>query len=141
MPSTFLTTPSLEDTIPSSMDVREITERIRAMREQETKHHRCVDYLTDSDSIFSRPPETADQDEESRIKMSAWCYQVVDFCKFRRETVGIAMSYLDRYLTSLDDRSAVTDRKFYQLVTMTSLYIAIKIHEPLEMETSLLADL
>jgi hypothetical protein len=73
--------------------------------------------------------------------MSEWCYQVVDFCKFRRETVGIGMSYLDRYLAALDNRTAVTDRKFYQLVAMTSLYIAIKIHEPLEMETSLLADL
>jgi len=67
--------------------------------------------------------------------------QVVDFCKFRRETVGIAMSYLDRYLATLEGRAALTDRKFYQLAAMTSLYMAIKIHEPLEMETSLLADL
>lgn len=36
---------------------------------------------------------------------------------------------------------ALTDRKFYQLAAMTCLYMAIKIHEPLEMETSLLADL
>lgn len=51
------------------------------------------------------------------------------------------MSYLDRYLATLEGRAALTDRKFYQLAAMTSLYMAIKIHEHLEMETSLLADL
>jgi len=67
--------------------------------------------------------------------------QVVDFCKFRRETVSIGMSYLDRYLCSRQGRSALANRKEYQLTAMTALYIAIKIHEPLEMETALLADL
>ena len=73
--------------------------------------------------------------------MCEWCYQVVDFRKFRRETVGIGMSYLDRYLCSPKGKKALGDRKEYQLVAMTCLYIAIKLHEPLEMETSLLADL
>lgn len=51
------------------------------------------------------------------------------------------MSYLDRYLCSDKGKKALGDRKEYQLVAMTCLYIAIKLHEPLEMETSLLADL
>jgi hypothetical protein len=95
--------------------------------------------MRDSDSILSTASQIVD--EESRIKMCEWCYQVVDFCKFRRETVGIGMSYLDRYISTPQGRLALTDRKFYQLAAMTSLYMAIKIHEPLEMETSLLADL
>jgi len=61
--------------------------------------------------------------------------------KFRRETVGIGMSYLDRYLCTSKGRNALCNRKEYQLAAMTALYIAIKLHEPLEMETSLLADL
>ena len=65
----------------------------------------------------------------------------VDFCKFRRETVGIGMSYLDRYLCTSRGRAALFKRKEYQLAAMTALYVAIKLHEPLEMETSLLADL
>lgn len=69
------------------------------------------------------------------------CYQVVDFCKFRRETVEIAMSYVDRYLCTPKGKSALVNRKEYQLVAMTALYVAIKLHEPMEMETSLLADL
>lgn len=51
------------------------------------------------------------------------------------------MSYLDRYLCSRQGRSALANRKEYQLTAMTALYVAIKIHEPLEMETALLADL
>jgi len=53
----------------------------------------------------------------------------------------IGMSYLDRFLCSRQGRSALANRKEYQLTAMTALYIAIKIHEPLEMETALLADL
>ena len=51
------------------------------------------------------------------------------------------MSYLDRYLCTSRGRTALFKRKEYQLAAMTALYIAIKLHEPLEMETSLLADL
>lgn len=51
------------------------------------------------------------------------------------------MSYLDRYLCTSRGRAALFKRKEYQLAAMTALYIAIKLHEPLEMETSLLADL
>jgi hypothetical protein len=51
------------------------------------------------------------------------------------------MSYLDRYLSTSRGRPSLLKRKEYQLAAMTALYIAIKLHEPLEMETSLLADL
>lgn len=140
MPSSlFLMTTYLDDSLLPNITARELTDRIRAMRKQETSHHRCTDYMKDSDSFLSTASLIVD--EESRIKMCEWCYQVVDFCKFRRETVGIGMSYLDRYIATRHGRLALTDRKFYQLAAMTSLYIAIKIHEPLEMETSLLADL
>jgi Cyclin, N-terminal domain/Cyclin, C-terminal domain len=44
-------------------------------------------------------------------------------------------------LSTSEGRSALCNRKEYQLAAMTALYVAIKLHEPLEMETSLLADL
>ena len=140
MPSSlFLLTTYLDDSLLPNIHARELTDRIRTMRKQEVTHHQCADYMRDSDSYLSTASQIVD--EESRIKMCEWCYQVVDFCKFRRETVGIGMSYLDRYISTRQGRLALTDRKFYQLAAMTSLYMAIKIHEPLEMETSLLADL
>uniref|UniRef100_A0A7S0AYS6 Cyclin N-terminal domain-containing protein n=1 Tax=Minutocellus polymorphus TaxID=265543 RepID=A0A7S0AYS6_9STRA len=75
--------------------------------------------------------------------MAEWCAQVIDFVKFSRETVGIGMSYLDRFMASgvRRSRTAMTDRKEYQLAAMTALYMAIKLNEPLEMETKLLSDL
>jgi len=140
MPSLSLTPTPLEDALlPSHLDIAEVADCLRTMRIQEETTYRIKDYLADSAGIRKRASKPVDAD--CRIKMCEWCYQVVDFCKFRRETVGIGMSYLDRYLSTSDGRSALCNRKEYQLAAMTALYVAIKLHEPLEMETSLLADL
>ena len=107
------------------------------MRVQEETTYRVRDYLAESVQIRKLARNPID----CRLKMCGWCYQVVDFCKFRRETVGIGMSYLDRFLCTPEGLGALCNRKQYQLAAMTALYIVIKLHEPLEMETSLLADL
>lgn len=80
-------------------------------------------------------------DIECRTKMTAWCYQVIDFCKFDRETVSIAMNYLDRYLASETGSAALLDRKVFQLAAMTCLYTAVKIHEPEAMTPELVSNL
>lgn len=130
---------SLEDSMPPEMEASDIGERLAVMREQEESTYRVRDYL--ADSVEVRKNASKPVDDECRVKMCEWCYQVVDFCKFRRETVLIGMSYLDRYLCTEKGLEALCNRKQYQLAAMTALYIAIKLHEPLEMETSLLADL
>jgi hypothetical protein len=117
----------------------EIPDRVAIMLHQEENEYKIFDYLVANEALRKKAAKPVDED--CRVKMCEWCYQVVDFCKFRRETVGIGMSYLDRYLCSDKGKKALGDRKEYQLVAMTCLYIAIKLHEPLEMETSLLADL
>lgn len=117
----------------------DVPDRIAIMLIQEENEYGCFDYLAANEAIRKKAAKPVDED--CRVKMCEWCYQVVDFCKFRRETVGIGMSYLDRYMCSKKGKKALGDRKQYQLVAMTCLYIAIKLHEPLEMETSLLADL
>jgi len=124
----------------------DIADRIAIMRIQEETTYRIKDYRThprskSSSTTTSTSTTSKPVDAECRIKMCEWCFQVVDFCKFRRETVTIGMSFLDRYVTTPTGRSALQNRKEYQLAAMTALYIAIKLHEPLEMETSLLADL
>jgi len=139
MPALALTPTPLEDAMPAPIDRSEVADRIAIMRIQEETTYNIHDYLADSVQI--RKMAAKPVDEDCRVKMCEWCYQVVDFCKFRRETVGIGMSYLDRYLCTLKGRDALCNRKEYQLAAMTALYIAIKLHEPLEMETSLLADL
>ena len=139
MPALFLVTTPLEDALLPRLDASEIADRIKAMRKQEETTYSCSDYLAENENQLRLAKKPVD--EECRVKMCEWCYQVVDFCKFRRETVSISMSYLDRYLGTAKGRYALLDRKDYQLVAMTTLYMAIKLHEPLEMETSLLADL
>ncbi len=121
------------------IDAAEVADLLTVMRHQEETYYRCVDYIATSSRLRRNSPKAVD--EECRVKMCEWCFQVVDFCKFRRETVGIGMSFLDRYLSVPAGRSALFDRKEYQLAAMSALYIAIKLHEPLEMDTGLLADL
>ena len=80
-------------------------------------------------------------DVECRTKMVTWCIQVVDFCKFSRETVEIAMSHLDRYVATPAGATALRDRAVYQLASMASLYTAVKIHEPEAMDPTLVSNL
>jgi len=134
-----LDTASIEYAILPDHVKDDVPDRISVMLIQEENEYACFDYLAANEAIRRRVAKPVDED--CRVKMCEWCYQVVDFCKFRRETVGIGMSYLDRYMCSEVGKKALADRKEYQLVAMTCLYIAIKLHEPLEMETSLLADL
>jgi hypothetical protein len=129
----------LEHALLPKHESDEIPDRIAIMLHQEENEYECIDYLVVNAALRKKAAKPVDED--CRVKMCEWCYQVVDFCKFRRETVGIGMSYLDRYLCSEKGKKALGDRKEYQLVAMTCLYIGIKLHEPLEMETSLLADL
>lgn len=119
----------------------EVMATIDAMHEQEAKY-------MPSDYLFqSSPQQTAAAgpqhavDIDCRSKMVSWCYQVVDFCKFQRETVSIAINYLDRYMSSPASRRAHTDRKVFQLLAMTCLYTAVKIHEPEAMDPKLVSTL
>lgn len=101
---------------------------IAAMRRQEDTSYQTGDFL----SLAADTGNFLDVDADCRTKMAEWCYQVVDFCKFQRESVEIAMNFLDRYL--LVDTSVLNDRATFQLAAMTSLYMAVKIHEPEAMD-------
>jgi hypothetical protein len=123
---------------------------IEVMRRQEETTYKSYDYLHQQAPQFpaangplsSTPgPATAPVDGDCRFRMSEWCYQIVDFCKFKRETVAISMSCLDRFLCSPGGREAFVDRSTFQLAAMTTLYTAIKVHEPEAMEPSLVASL
>jgi hypothetical protein len=126
---------SSEDDSPvcNKMTVDEITDMIHVMQLQESTHYKCKHYMGASLAV----------DRDCRMKMVEWCYQVTDFCKFKRQTVAVSMSYLDRFL-STSCSSALQARQFkrdYQLAAMTCLYIAIKLFEPMVMDTSLLSSI
>eukprot|EP00978_Attheya_sp_CCMP212_P028089 scaffold96005_cov59-Attheya_sp.AAC.1 len=126
----------------TNLDADRITSRIETMRIQEETKYRCRDYLElfqeviEHDPLSFLGPQCPEKpvDQECRVKMVDWCYQVVDFCKFERETVTFAMSFLDRFLLTPRGHAALLDRKEFQLAAMTCLYTAVKLHEPEVME-------
>jgi Cyclin, N-terminal domain len=114
----------------------------------------CEDDFDDHSSCAEepRPQHTeaseASVDIECRAKMVHWCYQVVDFCGFSRETVEIAMNYVDRYVSTTNEWcslqpaqvAARRSRRTFQLVAMTALYTAVKIHEPEAMDPTMVSN-
>ncbi len=121
------------------MKLNQIEERLHAMRLQEDSKYSCSDYL-------ARPPTRRGNDTIDhlcRFKMAEWCYTVIDYIKFRRETVSIAMNYLDRFLCTGCPRSeqVMNSRREYQLASMTTLFMAIKINEPVSVDINLMTEL
>mmetsp|Transcript_22898 Transcript_22898/g.41084 ORF Transcript_22898/g.41084 Transcript_22898/m.41084 type:complete len:283 (+) Transcript_22898:51-899(+) len=72
-----------------------------------------------------------------REKICEWCYQVVDHCNIDRDVVSIALSYFDRYLSL---QTSIGDSVF-QLVAMTSLYLAVKMHSTRKISVSSISSL
>jgi hypothetical protein len=64
--------------------------------------------------------------------MVVWCHSVMDAFALSREKVCVAMSILDRYLSSGNGRSidALKCTQAFQRCAITTLYMSIKIHEP-----------
>ncbi|KAL7477711.1 hypothetical protein ACHAW6_003510 [Cyclotella cf. meneghiniana] len=92
-----------------------------------------------------------------RKRIASWMYDVVDHFKYDRNVVAIALRYIDQYVSHLLLRKsgttgeAIVKRRHFQLIAVTSLYLAIKIHgelheepekgcEPFDLVTSLLAE-
>lgn len=128
------------------MTALEVLSTIRAMKRQE-KRYVSKDYLKnwqfeiDHDQSKVAPGRFDPVNKECRFRMVGWCYQVVDFCKFSRDTVAIAMNYLDRFLSTTVGTSTTSDRRSFQLAVLACLYTAIKTHEPQALEPKAISDL
>jgi hypothetical protein len=117
---------------------------ISAMRQQEESGYMRRRFLHQHDphvNLMIGPLNPSAVTVECRNLMVAWCYQVVDYLSFRRETVEIAINILDRFCCTEPGRAATMDRKVFQLASMTSLYTACKIHEPEAMDPKLVSNL
>jgi len=71
-----------------------------------------------------------------REKMCDWTYQVVDYYEFDRETVAVALSILDRFSMKMN-----FSKKDFQLASMTSLHLAVKLYEHRELRMLTLTEL
>lgn len=67
--------------------------------------------------------------EECRYNMVDWCYRMLDFCNFHRDTAAIAMNFVDRFVMADEGQLYLRNQTLYQLLVVTALYTAIKVHE------------
>ena len=90
------------------------------MRSHEEKTASCHDYLT--------PQVNATH----RNQMVEWYVDFADAFALSKETVGVAVSILDRYLSSGNGNSheALKSPQAFQRAAVTPFFMAIKIHEP-----------
>lgn len=57
-----------------------------------------------------------------------WFYKIIDHFLLEREIVAIAMDYVDRFLSHPTSNVESMSLDMYQLVAMTALYVAMKLH-------------
>lgn len=103
------------------------TDRIQIMKQQEDTIYRKKVALRSDDNDNDAP------DADCRDKMLTWFLDIANYFHYNKETVEIALNYLDRY--------ECTDRVEYQLTCMTALYTAVKIHERTALHPNLVASL
>eukprot|EP00521_Asterionellopsis_glacialis_P014552 CAMPEP_0195293212 /NCGR_PEP_ID=MMETSP0707-20130614/11987_1 /TAXON_ID=33640 /ORGANISM="Asterionellopsis glacialis, Strain CCMP134" /LENGTH=357 /DNA_ID=CAMNT_0040353875 /DNA_START=17 /DNA_END=1090 /DNA_ORIENTATION=- len=88
-------------------------------------------YVLRSDYLHQENDNLDQVNDSWRRKICEWSFEVVDHFGFDREVVSIALNYLDRFVASnslsAEGGSSISRREF-QLVAVTSLYLAIKLH-------------
>jgi Cyclin, N-terminal domain len=85
-------------------------------------------------------PETTDE-VIARTKMVDWCCRVISLCRLEIEVVAIAMNYADRMCLQSLPQKPQNSLYEYQLIVMTSLYIAAKVHAPEALDPKLVSNL
>lgn len=133
-----------------------IIDRIEAMKQQE-KTYQTIDYYLSSSSSHSndnndhndnnKNDNYHNSNNQSRYQMCDWCYQTIDQYQYKRETVQIAMSYFDRFLSTTQKGTSYLpehnngSKMKYQLAMISCLYIAIKFHESITLDTNFFVQL
>jgi hypothetical protein len=113
-------------------DLETTLETLSIMRYQEETSYQKRDFLMSHKDL----PGANEIDSGVRAQMVDWVFAVIDFCKFNREIAEISMNFLDRYLQTENGSKAVRDLLLFQLACVTSLYTAVKLHEPEALDPS-----
>ncbi|CAB9499257.1 diatom-specific cyclin [Seminavis robusta] len=117
---------------------REVTSTLQALcRQEESAYKISGNYLTSTeDAKVSR------RRGKCRAAMVTWFITVVDYLEFERETVAIALNFLDRFLETPQGKVCLTTTpRQFKMAGMTCLYTAIKAHEPEAIEPDLVVEL
>ncbi len=105
----------------------DVLERWYNLLEQESTAYKTTNYLTEPSPTATDKGDTFPDKKMvvCRSKLFGWMYNLVDKHSLDRELVAVAASYMDRYLSK---QSPISRDHIFQLVGMTSLYLAIKIY-------------
>lgn len=113
-----------------------LVDRICAMRHQEKTNYAYRNYITNS----LHPSISSDSKDLLgwREKICHWTYNCIDHYNLHRESCAISIDLFDRYIATRGNRC---DGNLALLTSLTTLYIAIKIHEKKKIKLSTLAQL
>jgi len=102
-----------------------VDHHVKILRKQDCSYYSQQECSSTSKESGDIEQEQIAVDGACRELMVEWEYKIVDYLGLARELVGIAFSFLDRFTAKCE-----CDRKAYKLAAMTSLFMAIKIHNP-----------
>jgi len=114
------------DELRKLLELQKLTETFAVMREQESTTYKKKEYISDMKNETGEVVDT-----NCRFQMALWYFQVMDFFSFRRETIDIAMSNLDRFVSTTKGNFVLYDRNDFQLAAICSLILATKLQEPI----------
>lgn len=117
------------------MDDDENLSKIDALRRQEDECQTCINFINLSTNN--------EIDETCRTSMVVYLQKIGKALKLSPETVWQSISFFDRYLSSGKGKSndALQDKYRFQLVAISSFYIAVKLYEQVELSVGTLAKL
>lgn len=110
-----------------------IVETLQVMIRQESNYSVTDLQMQTDDSNYSIVTSSG------RDKMVDWCCRVIQYCNLDIEIVSIAMNFTDRMCVA--QPQILSNPCKYQLVAMTALYTAAKIHAPEALDPKLVSNL
>lgn len=111
-----------------------VVDRVVAMKKQEESGYNYRNYFPQAEGrVIDTQLNVA-----WREKISHWSYNVVDHFNLSREVVGISLKLFDRFFAT---RGNKCNGNLALLTSLTTLHIAIKLHESKKIKLSTLANL
>ena len=120
---------SCKESVAKPSDFEDTIQHLGAMLAHESTYYPiCDDYLKVFNLVF--PYQVSELVNEGwRRKICEWSFEVVDHFNFDREVVSVALHYLDSVVAMrTESNGAAISRRDFQLIAVTSLYLAIKLH-------------
>lgn len=112
---------------------------LKVMKRQEENFYTIDDYFRKIPTHSSEDIHPVDAYARQRI--AKWCTGVIKAFNCHTEIVEIAMSCLDRFVSTENGKTILLDRSEYQLAALTALYTSVKIHNSTALSPGLMAQL